>query len=76
MSLRVGYTLVVIATIVVCLSVAIRGSVEAELYPFGADSGDDALPPSNDGTSPQLSLSTPFVFYGNSRETLFVSDLK
>ena len=73
MSLNIGCGVVVITTIVVCLSVAIRGSVEPEFYSFGAGSGDDVLPPSNDGASPELSLSTPFVFYGNSRETVFVS---
>ena len=74
MSVKIGCSGVVAAATIIalCLSLAF-GSLEPELYLFGVDSDDKTLPPSDDGASAELGLSTPFVLYGNSRETLFVS---
>jgi len=43
------------------------------LYPFGADHGDQRLPPSDEGSSPEFELSTPVHFYDEVYNTLYVS---
>ena len=45
----------------------------SEFYPFGPEAGDDILPPSNGGSSPAVSLTTSFPFYGSIQSTAYVS---
>ena len=45
----------------------------ADFYPFGDGTGDTALPQTDDGSSPEIDLSTSFPFFNKSHSTLFVS---
>ena len=55
---------------------AVANSVSAlplvDFYPFGNSSGDDAFGPTNDGSSPHISLSVPFLFFGINFNILYV----
>ena len=41
-------------------------------YPFGSSSGDDAFGPTDDGSSPRISLSVPLLFFGTNFNILYV----
>ena len=61
-----------VATALVGLS-NVDGIPLASFYPFGLDANDCALPPNDDGSSPAVNLSTPFLYFGSSYSSLFVS---
>ncbi|XP_053908627.1 sushi, nidogen and EGF-like domain-containing protein 1 isoform X2 [Cuculus canorus] len=44
------------------------------LYPYGSDEGDRKTPKLDDGTSPKVSLSVPFTFYGKKHRSLYVNN--
>lgn len=44
-----------------------------DFYPYGAVNGDQALPKSNDGSSPAIQLEVPFRFFSRERSTIYVS---
>ena len=44
-----------------------------EFYPFGSTENDNVLPRSDDGSSPEVSLSSVFPFYDKNFQTLYVS---
>ncbi len=41
-------------------------------YPFGERAGDLVAPVSNDGSTPPITLSQPFPFFGENRTVLYV----
>ena len=45
------------------------------LYCFGVSAGDFQLEREDDGSSPPISLSIPFRFFGTAESTLYVSQL-
>lgn len=45
----------------------------SEFYSYGVSVGDQALPRSDDGSSPAIELEVPFRFFGRQRSTVFVS---
>ena len=42
-------------------------------YPFGESEGDQVVPPNDDGSSGEVSISFPFPFFGQDHNSLFVS---
>ena len=50
-------------------------STVSTLYCFGVSAGDFQLEREDDGSSPPISLSIPFRFYGTSENILYVSQL-
>ena len=44
-----------------------------DFYPYGVINGDQALPKSNDGSSPAIQLEVPFRFFSRERSTIYVS---
>ena len=42
-------------------------------YPFGESEGDKVVTPNDDGSSGEVSISFPFPFFGQDRNSLFVS---
>ncbi|XP_060113628.1 sushi, nidogen and EGF-like domain-containing protein 1 [Heteronotia binoei] len=49
-------------------------TAESLLYPYGIDQGDTKNPKSDDGTSPEISISVPFTFYGKGYRSLYVNN--
>ena len=45
----------------------------SSFYSYGSAAGDTLLPPSDDGSSPNISLPAPFLFFGTYYSTIFVS---
>ena len=45
----------------------------AEFYPFGSEAGDEALRRNDDGSSPAVTVPYPFIFFGYSFQSIFVS---
>ena len=45
----------------------------SSFYPCGSAAGDAVLPPSDDGSSSAVSLPTPYLYYGTSYTSIFVS---
>jgi len=45
----------------------------SEFYPFGYDVGDSIIGGTLHGSSPKISLSEPFPFYGKNYSILYVS---
>lgn len=45
------------------------------LYPFGPSEGDIALPHLGDGSSGEIPILVPFLFFGQSYDSLFVSEI-
>ena len=45
----------------------------SSFYPYGSADGDTVLPPSDDGSSSAISLPTPYLYYGTSYTSIFVS---
>ena len=46
-----------------------------ELYPFGADAGDNLVPRTDDGSSGEITLNRVYPFYGVDHFSLFVSSI-
>ncbi|XP_066494913.1 sushi, nidogen and EGF-like domain-containing protein 1 [Tiliqua scincoides] len=44
------------------------------MYPYGPTVGDSVNPKSDDGTSPEISISVPFTFYGRPYKSLYVNN--
>ncbi|XP_025032001.1 alpha-tectorin-like [Python bivittatus] len=44
------------------------------LYPYGKDQGDSENPKDDDGNSPEISIQTPFSFYGKKYYSVFVNN--
>lgn len=44
-----------------------------DLYPFGDQAGDEAMSKNDDGSSPQIPISTLFPFFNHQHSKLFVS---
>ena len=65
-------SLVLVVTLVAC-SHHVMGIPLANFYPFGNTAGDNALPRTLDGPSGPITLSTPFIFFDQARELIFVS---
>ena len=53
----------------------VTGIPLADFYPFGSGSNDIAVATTNDGSSPRISLSTPFPFFNEDHSTLYVSGM-
>ena len=55
---------------------AVANSVSAlpleDFYPFGSSSGDNTFGPALDESSPRISLSVPFLFFGTNFNILYV----
>ena len=47
----------------------------SSFYSYGSAAGDIALPPTDDGSSPAITLPTPFNFFGTKYATIYVSQL-
>ena len=47
----------------------------SSFYSYGSAAGDSTLGAIDDGSSPAITSSTAFVFYGNSYSTIYVSFL-
>lgn len=47
----------------------------SDFYPYGSEAGDAELAPNDDGSSPAISLSSPFPFFDSLQETVYVSRL-
>ena len=45
----------------------------SSFYSYGSAVGDSVLPPTDDGSSPAITLPAPFRFYGTNYTTIFVS---
>ena len=45
----------------------------SSFYSYGSAAGDIALPPTDDDSSPTITLPIPFNFYGTKYSTVFVS---
>ena len=45
----------------------------SEFYPFGSSAGDTLLPENDDGSSPMITLSGSFPFFGSQHTDLYVS---
>ena len=43
-----------------------------DFYPFGTSAGDNLVGPTLDGSSPQVFLSTPLLFFGATFTNLYV----
>lgn len=68
-----------------CFQVASRRCSEAEgglllaasgwttLYPFGPSHGDQETPKMDDGSSPEITLSIQFLFFGRLYQSIYVS---
>ena len=57
--------------VVISLSVCVAGVPLSDFFPFGPETGDKSLPPSNDATA-SLTLKQPFPLYGQRRKQLTV----
>lgn len=44
------------------------------LYPYGKDQGDSENPKDDDGNSPEISIQTPYSFYGKKYYSVFVNN--
>lgn len=55
-----------------CIASCIGPDIPDFFYPFGEDVGDTLLQPINDGSSEEISLNVPIVFYGRSEYHSFV----
>ena len=51
-----------------CYSLPLR-----QFYPYGLSNGDNALSPNDDGGSGEITLSTPFRYFGRYHRSLYVS---
>ncbi|KAL8220188.1 UNVERIFIED_CONTAM: hypothetical protein K2H54_040271 [Gekko kuhli] len=56
------------------LTSSAQDSKESLLYPYGADQGDTKNPKSDDGTSPEITTTVPFSFYGKAYRSLYVNN--
>ena len=45
----------------------------SEFYPYGTSKGDTALPPNDDGSSGEISISILFPYFDHNHDSLFVS---
>ena len=45
----------------------------SEFYPYGTSEGDLALPPNDDGSSGEISISILFPYFDSNHDSLFVS---
>ena len=45
----------------------------SSFYSYGLAAGDSVLPRSDDGSSPAITLPTPFLFFGANYYTIYVS---
>ncbi|XP_051499903.1 sushi, nidogen and EGF-like domain-containing protein 1 isoform X2 [Apus apus] len=67
-------------SVLLLLALGAATSDEAErekgslLYPYGLDQGDQKNPKLDDGTSPKLTLTVPFTFYGKEHQSLYVNN--
>ena len=62
--------------LVAIVSTSVSGVPLDSFYPFGDDAGDNVLFSAgevNDVSSPEITLNTPFQFFGVEHENLFVS---
>ena len=55
------------------LAQAQAGSTTSPLFNFTRQASETYIAGSDDGSSEAVSISTPFVFYGSNKTTLFVS---
>lgn len=51
----------------------LQSSVGLPLSNFGSEAGDAELGPNDDGSSPAISLPSPFPFFDSLQETVYVS---
>ena len=45
----------------------------SSFYPYGSAAGDYLLPPNDDGSSSAISLPTPYLYFGTSYTSIYVS---
>ena len=45
----------------------------SSFYSYGSAAGDSALPPTDDGSSPPITLPSPFRLYGTNNSIVYVS---
>ena len=45
----------------------------SSFYSYGSAAGDSVLPPTDDGSSPAITLPAPFLFFGANYYTIYVS---
>jgi len=51
----------------------VGGQSVSQLYPFGVAAGDQTLGPSDEGSSSEINLTTPFIFFGTPQSVVYVS---
>ena len=69
------YTQLFVALVVLYLHQTLGIPLE-QFYPYGEDSGDDDLPPHDDGSSSAITLTIPFPFFDEEKHTVFVSKMR
>ena len=75
---RFASVVCIVAWLALCLLTVhrARGVPVSEFYPFGAAAGDQMLDRSNDGSSQEIVLETPFVLFGQAADKLFVREMQ
>ena len=63
---------VFLLVVVLCCGSHISGVPLDDFYSYGLDAGDSRLPPNDDGSSPPVELSQPFLFFDREHTSLFV----
>lgn len=67
------FTKMVVIYGLVLLSSTCSGIDNDQLYSFGRDFGDEVLSSLDNGSSDAIHLSTPFILFGQSKSTVYVS---
>lgn len=57
------------------LSITVTGFPLSQFYPFGLPAGDENLTANDDESTPRISVSVPFPFFGLSYRSIYVSML-
>ncbi|XP_054855759.1 sushi, nidogen and EGF-like domain-containing protein 1 [Eublepharis macularius] len=56
------------------LTSPVQDSKDSLMYPYGPNQGDMENPKEDDGTSPEITLTEPFAFYGKQYHSLYVNN--
>ncbi len=54
------------------MTVVVNNILSISGYPLGESVGDSVAPVSDDGSTPPIKLSQPFLFFGENRTVLYV----
>ena len=59
--------------LLIVVAIVVQTSDAVVLYPYGPGAGDTSTPKTDDGSSPSLTATTGFKYYGTIYNTFYVS---